>query len=174
MNLGHNFALPCHLSRTVYYFIQKQHSLLIQRGWLSALKMQAFSDNVPYRSIDCDQFWPLSFLQFHWLIGKSRQGNEFIRTPLSNELVVAVVSPSLRFFYVCSSVFTADNSCLWLQCRDQSYIRWNLGTFCNRLHFHFHSASVSSVEDTAAFPAQCESTGPVGSCESRGALLAFK
>ncbi|KAM3591382.1 uncharacterized protein V6R79_001040 [Siganus canaliculatus] len=29
---------------------------------------------------------------------------------------------------------------------------------------------VSSVEDTAAFPAQCESTGPLGNCESSGSL----
>ncbi|XP_034414363.1 sorting nexin-29 [Cyclopterus lumpus] len=33
------------------------------------------------------------------------------------------------------------------------------------------SQPVSSVEDTAAFPAQCESTGPVGNCESSRSLL---
>ncbi|KAM8729731.1 sorting nexin-29 [Acanthopagrus schlegelii] len=32
---------------------------------------------------------------------------------------------------------------------------------------------VSSVEDSAAFPAQCESTGPVGNCESSTSLLTF-
>ncbi|XP_074476730.1 sorting nexin-29 [Sebastes fasciatus] len=32
---------------------------------------------------------------------------------------------------------------------------------------------VSSVEDTAAFPAHCESTGPVGNCESSRSLLTF-
>uniref|UniRef100_A0A4W6BST9 Sorting nexin 29 n=1 Tax=Lates calcarifer TaxID=8187 RepID=A0A4W6BST9_LATCA len=32
---------------------------------------------------------------------------------------------------------------------------------------------VSSVEDTAAFPAQCESTGPVGNCESSRSELTF-
>ncbi|XP_044193249.1 sorting nexin-29 [Thunnus albacares] len=32
---------------------------------------------------------------------------------------------------------------------------------------------VSSVEDTAAFPAQCESTGPVGNCESSTSQLPF-
>nr|XP_046232148.1 sorting nexin-29 isoform X2 [Scatophagus argus] len=31
----------------------------------------------------------------------------------------------------------------------------------------------SSVEDTAAFPAQCESTAPVGNCESSTSLLTF-
>ncbi|XP_035001143.1 sorting nexin-29 [Hippoglossus stenolepis] len=32
---------------------------------------------------------------------------------------------------------------------------------------------VSSVEDTAAFPAQCDSTGPVGNCESSRSELTF-
>ncbi|XP_041671393.1 sorting nexin-29 isoform X1 [Cheilinus undulatus] len=32
---------------------------------------------------------------------------------------------------------------------------------------------VSSVEDTAAFPAQCESTGPVENCEGSGSMLTF-
>ncbi|XP_053196880.1 sorting nexin-29 [Scomber japonicus] len=32
---------------------------------------------------------------------------------------------------------------------------------------------VSSVEDTAAFPAQCESTGPVGNCEGGASRLPF-
>lgn len=73
-------------------------------------------------------------------------------------------------------VLLLTNSCCWLQCRDQLQIRWNLCTFSVglHLHFHFHFASVSSVEDSAAFPAQCESTGPVGNCESSTSLLTFK
>ncbi|XP_042363564.1 sorting nexin-29 [Plectropomus leopardus] len=35
------------------------------------------------------------------------------------------------------------------------------------------SQPVSSVEDTAAFPAQCESTGPAENCESSRSLLTF-
>lgn len=35
------------------------------------------------------------------------------------------------------------------------------------------SQPVSSVEDTAAFPAQCESTGPAGNCESSRSPLTF-
>ncbi|XP_068162112.1 sorting nexin-29 [Antennarius striatus] len=35
------------------------------------------------------------------------------------------------------------------------------------------TVSVSSVEETSAFPAQCESTGLVGNCESGASLLTF-